>query len=325
MGVQIGIIVVLIVAGVLIWRTVSKALKQAMEGVDEPVEVADETVSVTPSEPEGPVGPDGLMVLFADRFVDRSRPGKMVSPRAKCFAPLTEEEMDAHHWAHQILYVTLIDLYETGCIDFRVTDRMATLMPPYPQKTWEMQICQIGPMPEAPTSDALAVAFGLLRKRAKGADTDEERHWVTLDALIEQALKTIRQEMSFWQRTGVFGDIRQYVESALIAQGYLIEPGRPTWLDRVRTQRPTPHERVLELEPDAQELAEQMAKFRAKHGGGLLPEADRETETLRQADTAILCPPEEAPELPLDEVLRMSIYETLLAIRQLEPSGDAGV
>ena len=325
MAVQIGIIIVLIVGGVLIWRAASSFLSDALEGEQQAVE-AQQTVPEAPTEPVGPVGPDGLMVLFADRFVDRSRPGKMVSPRAKCYAPLTEEEMDAHHWAHQILYVTLIDLYEQGCLDFRVTDRMATLMPPYPQKTWEMQICQIGPMPEAPISDALAVAFGLLRKRAKGAEAEEDRHWVTLDALIEQALKTMRQEMSFWQRSGVFGDIRQYVESALIAQGYLLEPGRPTWLDRVRTQRVLPHEEgVLTLEGDAEALGEQIAQFRVKHGGNLLPEDDRETEALRQADAALLCPPDEAPELPLDEMLRMSIYETLLAIRQLEPSGDAGV
>ena len=124
----------------------------------------------------------------------------------------------------------------------RVRDRPATLMPPYPHKTWELQLCQVGPMPESPISDALAVAFGLLRKRARAAGEADERHWVTLDALLEQALKTIRQEMTFWQRTGVFGDFRQYVESALIAQGYLIEPPRPTWLDRVRTKRPYPHE-----------------------------------------------------------------------------------
>ncbi|MGI5817971.1 MAG: hypothetical protein ACOX9R_07715 [Armatimonadota bacterium] len=325
-AVQIVIIIVLVVAGVLIWRAAARFVNESL--ADEVAEIEPEAdVPVPPKEPIGHVGPDGLIVLFADRFVDRSRPGKMVSPRAKCYAPLTDEELDAHHWAHQILYVTLIDLYEMGCIDFRVSDRMATLMPPYPQKTWEMQICQIGPMPEAPISDALAVAFGLLRKRANGsAESEEERQWVTLDALIEQALKSIRQEMSFWQRTGVFGDIRQYVEAALIAQGYLIEPGRPTWLDRVRTQRPIPHEEgVLGLEQDAKELAERMARFRAKHGGNLLPASDRETEALREADPALLAPPEGAPELPLDEVLRMSIYETLLAIRQLEPSGDAGV
>lgn len=325
MPVQIAIIVILLVVGVLVWRAAARFLKEALEG-EAAVVAPEETVPAKPRKPAGPVGPDGLMVLFADRFVERSRPGKMISPRARCYAPLTEEELDAHHWAHQIIYVTLIDLYEKGCIDFRVSDRMATLMPPYPQKTWEMQVCQIGPMPEAPISDALAVAFGLLRKRARGAEAEEERQWVTLDALIEQALKTIRQEMTFWQRSGVFGDIRQYVESALIAQGYLIEPARPTWLDRMRTQRPLPHEEgVRALESDAEELAAQIAAFRARHGGGLLPEEGRETEVLRLADAALLCPAEGAPEIPLDEVLRISIYETLLAIRQLEPSGDAGV
>lgn len=322
--VQVAIIVILVVVGVLIWRAAAKFMSQALDG-EVPVVEEETSEPAVAREPEGPVGPDGLMVLFADRFVNRVRPGKMISPRARCFAPLTEDELDAHHWAHQIVYVTLIDLLEKGCIDVRVVDRMATLMPPYPQKTWELQICQVGPMPEAPISDALAVAFGLLRKRARGAEAEEERQWVSLDALIEQALKTMRQEMSFWQRSGVFGDIRQYVESALIAQGYLIEPSRPTWLDRVRTQRPQPHiEAIMELESDAEELAAQIAAFRAKYSGNLLPEGDRETEALRQADSALLCPAN-AEELPLDEMLRMSIYETLLAIRQLEPSGDAGV
>ncbi len=322
--VQIAIIIMLLVLGVLIWRAVVKLLRGAIEGEAQVTEV-DATIPIRQIEPEGPVGPDGLMVLFGDRFVDHSRPGKMVSPRARCFAPLTEDELDAHHWAHQIVYVTLIDLLENGCIDVRLTDRMATMMPPYPQKTWEMLICQIGPMPEAPISDALAVAFGLLRKRAKGTEAEEDRQWVSLDALIEQALKTMRQEMSFWQRSGVFGDIRQYVESAMIAQGYLIEPSRPTWLDRVRTQRAMPHiEGIMALESEAEALAAQMTMFRATHGGNLLTEEERETEVLRQADSALLVPAD-AAEIPLDEMLRMSIYETLLAIRQLEPSGDAGV
>jgi hypothetical protein len=322
-GVQVAIIVILVTAGVLIWLGVSRMLKKALESEVAAVET-DEVIPMVPREPEGPVGPDGLMVLFADRFVEHSRPGKAVSPRARCYAPLTEDELDSQHWAQQIIYVTMIDLLEKGCIEVRVVDRMATMMPPYPQKTWEMQVAQIGPMPEAPISDALAVAFGLLRKRAKGTEPEEERQFVSLDALLEQALRTMRQEMSFWQRSGVFGDIRQYVESALIAQGYLMEPARPTWLDRVRTQRPLPHvEGIMELEPDLNALTAQITSFRARFGGNLLPEG-RETESLRQADNALLCPVD-VEQIPLDEMLRMSIYETLLAIRQLEPSGDAGV
>ncbi len=323
MVVQVVIIVVLVTAAVLIWRGISGMLKKALESDAVAVEDA-EVIPMIPNDPEGPVGPDGLMVLFADRFVEHSRPGKAISPRARCYAPLTEDELDSQHWAQQIIYVTMIDLLEKGCIEVRVVDRMATMMPPYPQKTWEMQVAQIGPMPEAPISDALAVAFGLLRKRAKGEDSEEERQFVSLDALLEQALRTMRQEMSFWQRSGVFGDIRQYVESALIAQGYLIEPARPTWLDRVRTQRPLPHvEGIMALEPELSVLMAQITSFRARFGGNLLPEG-RETESLRQADNALLCPVD-TEQIPLDEMLRMSIYETLLAIRQLEPSGDAGV
>ncbi len=324
MAVQIGIIIVLVVVGVALYRFGARLARRAFEGeaesVREEVEAPDE-----PGEPVGPVGPDGLVVLFADRFVDRAPAGKVVSPRARCYAPLTEDELDPQHWAHQILYAVLVDLHENGCIELRVTDRAATFMPPYAQKTWELQLCQVGPMPESPISDVLAVGFGLLRRRARGEDEEGGRGWVSLDALVEQALKTIRQEMTFWERSGVLGDIRRYVESALIAQGYLIEPGSPTWLDRVRSKRPSPHEDgVRRLEPNAQELVGRLTEFRRTHGGNLLPEGPA-TEALRQADQGLLAPAEDAPDIPLDEVLRISIYETLMAIRQLEPSGDAGV
>ncbi len=325
MAVQIGIIVVLAVIGVLLFKAGARLFREVLAGE---AETAREELVVPqePVEPVGPVGSDGLVVLFGDRFVDRAPSGRMVSPRLRCYAPLTEEELDPQHWAQQILYATLIELYESGCIDLRVSARPATLMPPYPQKTWELQLCQIGPMPESPISDTLAVAFGLLRKRASSGEDGEERHWVSLDTLVEQALRTMRQEMTFWQRSGVYGDIRQYVESALIAQGYLIEPSRPTWLDRVRSRRPFPHqEAVLRLARAADDLAERLARFRRTHGGNLLPEGGRETEALRQADTALLSPQGPESDLPLDEVLRMSIYETLVALRQLEPSGDAGV
>ncbi|MGD9495097.1 MAG: hypothetical protein AB7Y46_02180 [Armatimonadota bacterium] len=323
MAVQIGIIVVLAAAGVVVYLAAFRLLRRAFEGEVQPV--AEELPEpYAPVEPMGPVGPDGLIVLFADRFVERVPAGKSVSPRLRSFAPLTEDELDPQHWAQQIVYATLVDLYERGCVDLRVVERAATFMPPYPQKTWELQLCQVGPMPESPISDVLAVAFGLLRRRARG-EQQEERQWVSLDALLEQALKTIRQEMTFWQRSGVFGDLRQYVESALIAQGYLIEPARPTWLDRVRSKRPIPHqEGVARLERDARELAGRLSEFRRTRGGNLLPEGP-EPEALRQADSALLCPGDALHEIPLDEALRISIYETLVAIRQLEPSGDAGV
>jgi len=320
--VQAGIIAVLVIAGVLVYRAGARALSGFMNGTVAPA--AAEEHAIEPVEPIGPVGPDGLVVLFGDRFVRPAPSGRMVSPRQRCYAPLTEEELDPLHWAHQILYATLASLYGRGCIDLRLVERSATLMPPYPQKTWELQLCQVGPMPESPISDVFAVAFGLLRKRAR--QSEDDRHWTTLDTLVEQSLKTIRQELSFWQRAGVYGDLRQYVEAALIAQGYLIEPARPTWLDRVRHYRPLVHEEgVMRLEPDAQALDEQLAAFRRRHGAGLLPETDDEVAMLKDVDSALLCPREGLEDIPMDEALRISIYETIQALRQLEPSGDAGV
>ncbi|MCD6359400.1 MAG: hypothetical protein J7M38_00965 [Armatimonadetes bacterium] len=321
MLVQTGIIVVLIIAGVLLYRFGARALSNFMSGTVALVAQPEEPVE--PVEPEGPAGPDGLVVLFADRFVARARPGKMVSPRQRCYAPLTEEELDPLHWAFQILYATLATLYEKGSIDMRLVERAATLMPPYPQKSWELQICQVGPMPESPMSDVMAVAFGVLRRRAR---VEDERHWTTLDALVEHSLKAIRQELTFWQRAGVYGDIRQYVEAALIAQGYLIEPPRPTWLDKMRQYRPLVHEDgVRRLEPDAEALAVELAEFRRKYGGNLIPEEVDELEALKEVDSSLLAPRGALEDIPLDEALRISIYETIQALRQLEPSGDAGV
>lgn len=329
MWVQVTIVVVLVVVGVLLVRVGSRAWRSLMDaagdGVDEQ-SLQDAHLEVI--EPEGRVGPDGLVVLFGHQFVERASSSRMVSPRLRCYAPITDDELDAQHWAQQVLYATLTGLYEAGCIELRVVERTATLMPPYPQKSWELQLAQVGPMPESPISDVLAVGFDLLRRRQRaGAESDdpEARGWVSLDQVVEQSLKTMRQEISFWQRSGVFGDIRQYVEAALIAQGYLIEPARPTWLDRLRHKRPYPHEEgVAGLESDARDLAASLKAFQQKHGAGLL-EGESETEALRQVDPSLLSPTEALEDLPLDEVLRISIHETLVSLRQLEPSGDAGV
>ncbi len=322
MAVQIGILVVLIVAGVVIYRLASKSVSDFMNATVATAAVEEDRP--VPIDPTGSVGPDGLIVLFGDRFVGRASSSKMISPRQRCYAPLTEEELDPVDWAFHILYATLATLYDDKSIDMRVVSRSATLMPPYPQKSWDLELCQIGPMPESPMTDVLAVSFDLMRRKAR--DSEDEQVWSTLDVLVEQSLKTIRQELTFWQKAGVYGDLRQYVEAALIAQGYLIEPHRPTWLDKVRQARPTVHlEGVLELEPDAKALSERMAGFRATHGGNMLPEGDTEIEALKDVDQALLSPGEAVEDIPMDEILRISIYETIQALRQLEPSGDAGV
>ncbi len=322
MAVQIGILIVLLVGGVLIYRLVSKSVSNFMNGTV--AAAAEEEDRPERIDPVGSVGPDGLIVLFGDRFVGKASSSKMVSPRQRCYAPLTEEELDPIDWAFHILYTTLATLYEDKSIDLRVVARSATLMPPYPQKTWDLELAQIGPMPESPMTDVMAVSFDLMRRKAR--DTEEEHNWVSLDVLVEQSLKTIRQELTFWQKAGVYGDLRQYVEAALVAQGYLIEPHRPTWLDKVRQCRPTVHlEGVLRLEPDAEALGERMAAFRATHGGNMLPEGGTEVEALKDVAHGLLSPGDSVEEIPMDEILRISIYETIQALRQLEPSGDAGV
>lgn len=321
MAVQIAILLVLILLGVVLVWAGARGWQRLISGAGNLPEPRAEPAEAI--EPQGPVGPEGLVVLFAHEFVDRASGKGMVSPRLRCYAPITDDELDPLHWAQQMLYASLATLHEAGCVEMRVVERAATFMPPYPQKNWELQLRQIGPMPEAPISDVLAVAFDLIRRRQR-AETEEEEGalWVALDTLIEHALRTMRQEISFWQRSGVYGDIRQYIEAALIAQGYLLEPARPTWLDRVRHKRPRPHEETVErLQDDARQLANRLAAFQRQHGAGLL-EAEKESEALKQVDASLLTPSESLDELPLDESLRISIYETLVSLRQLEPSGE---
>jgi hypothetical protein len=44
-----------------------------------------------------------------------------------------------------------------------------------------------------------------------------------------------------------------------------------------------------------------------------------------EVDPGLLSPTCPLDDLPLDDCLQVSIYETLISIRQLEPSGEAGI
>jgi len=80
------------------------------------------------------------------------------------------------------------------------------------------------------------------------------------------------------------------------------------------------------LEPDAEALSEELEAFRLRHGGGLIPaDPATEMEALKEVDSSLLSPGDRLGDMPVDEALRISIYETVQALRQLEPSGEPGV
>lgn len=285
-------------------------------------------------EPAAGVEADGLVYLFGHEFAQEKPASPTTLTRDRAHAPLTEQDLDPEDWAVQIVYAILCELHAQSCIHCRVVERAPTFLPPFPHKQWELEIIQRTPFPSGPVMDAMDVAFELMRSRqqqkvAQGKEEPGEL-WCPLDEIIERALKAMRQEISFWERSGVYGDLRNYVASALVAQGYLIQPARETWLDRARSRRPRPNVAAIEgLQSEMNALKTRLQQFRLKHGspyarGELQPEEDGRP-TVRDIDPALLTQEQDFDDMPLDDCLRISIYEALASLKQLEPSGDAGI
>ncbi len=98
---------------------------------------------------------------------------------------------------------------------------------------------------------------------------------------------------------------------------------RVTWLDRLRSRQLEINRAAIEARrADAEALHRRLAEFRRTHGSEQTREmAEDLTSPSQEADSELgnwTGPPE---ELPLDDALRLSIYETLVSLRQLEPSG----
>ena len=284
-------------------------------------------------EVSGELGADGLVFLFAEDFVKPRVSGPTALPRDKAYAPISGEELDPEHWTLWLLYASLCDMHEQKSLEFRMVERDATFLPPFPQKRWEMQVVQRTPFPSTPVLGALEVAFDLLRQRQQQrvAQSREEpgEAWFALDEIIERALRAMRQEISLWERAGVFGDLRNYVASTLVAQGYLIPPGRETWLDRSRSKKPRANPEALALLVGPKtEVKQRVEAFRLKFGSAYARgemDAEEARPAIRDADPALVTGEGDMEDMPLDDCLRLSIYEVLISLRQLEPSGDAGI
>jgi hypothetical protein len=283
-----------------------------------------EPVPAPPAEPTTPVSADGLVYLFAHRFVREPAEQRQTQPRRQVFAPQTGEEVDARDLGEQLMFASLVALHETDHISFRVEECEASFFPPFPHKRWTMQVCRDQALPPSPIADVLGRGLDLIEQRLD-KQGQSRPHFVGLDEVIEQAIRVARQELTFWQKAGVYADLRSYVESALIAQGYLTMPARDTWLERMRHARPrTNEEATRELEGCADELAESLEAFRREHGRpppeGELP--DGHPRTLADVDPALISEEFAPDEMPLYDCLRVSVHEALASLRQVEPSED---
>jgi len=318
--------VALLVAG---YRFYQRVMTRASELSQPQSEMAPEAVEVT-----GEVHADGLVYLYGHEFAQSKASAPMTLSREKAFAPLTQVELDPQDWATQLLYAPISELHASSCLDYRIVERQPSFLPPFPHKRWELEVIQRTPFGASPVMSAMEVAFELMRARkqqrvAQGKEEPGEL-WCPLDEIIERALKAMRQEISFWERSGVLGDVRNYVASAMVAQGYLIQPARETWLDRARSKRPKPNvEPIQALRPAVDALNERLAQYRLKHGSpfarGEQEPQEGQQQLVRETDPDLVTREGEFGEMPFDDALRISIYETLVSLKQLEPSGGSGI
>ncbi len=304
-------------------RLLANMDKRAAE-VEERAGLADEPEE----EPEvsDPLGPDGLVYLCADRFVPTGVRRSATNPRRKAFAPMSGEELEPREVAEQILYALLVSLLDGGQLRMWAAEVDPTFMPPFPHKRWTLRSLRLERVSGCPLAEALDCAFDLGEQRVtkKGGSVEEG---IPLDELVEDMLKVIRQEMSFWEKAGVYADIRQYVEAALVDQRYLIRAPRKTWLDRVRHTRPSVNEKAKEhVDENVEGLEAALRSFRETHGSSVAQEADSVPGGLAdEVDQQLLEAGPPFGDMPLHDCLKISIHEALLAIRQLEPSEDVGV
>lgn len=293
------------------------------EGVREP----DAGITPLPVEPTGPVPADCLLYLFAHEFAREREDDRPLPERKRAFAPLTGVELECRDVAEQILFATLVELVAAGCLELRLEPSDPSLMPPFPQKNWVLHATRVGNFPRGPILDKLADVFRerVGRQRRRGEEVD---FTLPLDELIESAIERLRRDVAFWQRAGVYGDVRQAAESHLVDLGYLFAPRQDTVLDRLRYRRPTVNERaVLLLRDEADSLRRRLAGFRAAHPSRLPPPSHLagEKSVVEGVNPRVMDGSADHDDLGLYDCLKVTVAEALLAMRSLEPSDDVGI
>ena len=335
MGVAIA--VVLVLAGVgLLWAGYH-AWRHLMAGVAQVAAPARPEVREV-AQARRPVRADALVYLFAHKFVRTSKPGRVVNPRFQARAPLTGEELDSKDLAAKLLFALLAEDWEEGGIEHRIVERVPTLMPPFPHKNWELQVRRTGPLVASPLGDCLAVAFDMVEKKmhlpeaaqeagSRSLQRAGEAPWVPLDLLVEKVLEVVRAETTFWQREGVYGDLRNYVADCLVAEGYLIERGGNTWIEHLRKRRLEPNLEIIEpLVPAGEALLRRVRQVRQRQGSAeLLGEDERQASYTHVNAPAHLTQVEgDVADILWADALGLTLHETLVGLRQLEPNAEGG-
>ena len=324
-------VIIIVVAAVLgvgsaVLYALYRVLATALGGPETAPATLERRGAPTAAEPTGPISAEGLVLLFADTFAVPAKAGQQLPQRRRCLAPLTGDELDARDVAEKMLFAAFAELHEEGCIDLVITASEPTLMPPFPHKNWTLSARRVREFPRGPMLDALADAFREAggRHRRRGRDPEQP---VAVDELIELAVSRMRRDRSFWERAGVYADIRAHVETHLVDQGYLVLSAGDTWLDRFRFRRAVANEgAAMASEGLAQELRQRLDRFRQEHASKLPPpEGPGEESIVSGVHRAVTEGAAPLSDLGIHDGLRVSIAEALLSLRALEPSDTAGM
>ena len=323
------------VAGFLLWLG-HRAWRQMAGSAGRLVEARPEAREIR--MPQRPPRADALVYLFGHCFARPPRPGRSAG-RLAAFDPMTGQELEAREWAAKMLFALITEEREAGTMEFRIVERTPTMMPPFPHKNWELELRRLESPASSPLGDCLNVAFDMVERRAQRREAThteegqelrltEEAQWYPLDLLVEKMLQVVRTETGFWEREGIYGDLRNYVVDALIAEGYLVEKGGDTLIDHFRRRKSEPIRETIEpVAPAAEALLRRLHVVRQRFGSAIfLAEEEPEvTYTHQNAPASLITLEDPAGSLLWADALGISIYETLVALRQLEPAGEGGL
>lgn len=330
---QIIIALIVIALGFFLFRLIFRLLNKMQDKLESWSTEEAPPLRRPSKRSSAPVYADGIVYLFAHEFVQPPAPRPLGSvPRDRAYACQTGQELDPDDFARQLLYALFVELIEEGYIEWRFAKRDPTFMPPYPHKQWELQLRQARPFPSSPLMESLEVGFELClrarqRRKKDSFELNGEEEFFTMEEIIEQALKAIRHERTFWERGTCCSDLRGHVETAMIESDYLRLPRRETWLQTLRPGRPVCNmEAIKTLAPQAQALKRRLYSFRQRYGSAIAKNPQKnERGQLMDIDPQLATYSGDFQNMPLDDCLRITIHEVIASIKQLEPSGEAGI
>jgi hypothetical protein len=323
------VILLAVLTALLLWLGFRTYSTLSTDSTQAPSPEEDPPPSTDMVLPSRPARADALVYLYGNRFAKPSSGKRAVARHLRAFCPLADdEELDSPDWSAKMLFALLAEAKEAKQVDFRLVERTPARMAPFPHKNWELEVKRQEPLPATPLGDCMNNAFEIMEKRASRREDLDNEGWIPLDLVFEQMLKEVRGTMTFWQREGVYSDLRNYVAKCLVQEGYLVEQDSGTLVEQFRKSKLVPREDLIRaLEGEAEDLRLRLRDLRERYGSSVFLEKEDRESTYTHLNTPAALTTLDSTKSPIlwADALGVSIYESLAVIRQLEPTGEGGI